>query len=42
VNGYVAAGYCVTFGTIGLYAAWVIRRGKVLSRNLNPRERTWR
>ena len=30
-SGYVLAGYAVTVGSLGLYAAWVLRRGRVLS-----------
>lgn len=30
--GYVAAGYLVTLGALGAYAAWLVRRSKQLSR----------
>lgn len=32
--GYVYAGYAVTFGVLALYAAHVVRRGRVLRRAL--------
>jgi heme exporter protein CcmD len=40
--GYVWAGYGITLGVLGLYSAWVIRRGRLLSRSLPPKEKTWR
>jgi hypothetical protein len=40
--GYVALGYGVTFGALGLYVLRVLRRGRILSRSLPDRERTWR
>ena len=30
--GYVAAGYAVTLGGVGAYAAWLVRRSKQLAR----------
>ena len=30
--GYVAAGYAVTLGAMAAYAAWLVRRSKVLAR----------
>ena len=30
--GYVAAGYLVTLGGVGAYAAWLVRRSKRLAR----------
>ena len=30
--GYVAAGYAVTLGGLGLYAAWVVARGRSLTK----------
>jgi hypothetical protein len=30
--GYVAAGYLVTLGGLGAYAAWLVRRSKQLTR----------
>ena len=35
---YVYAGYGVAIGGIGLYALWVIRRGRVLRRGLNGQD----
>ncbi|HMC51740.1 MAG TPA: hypothetical protein VKI64_03190 [Acidimicrobiales bacterium] len=32
MNGYVAAGYLVTFSTLAAYAGWVVRRGHDLAR----------
>ena len=45
-SGYVLAGYGVTVGTLGLYAVWVLRRGRALSRSIPARPggsfpRTW-
>jgi heme exporter protein CcmD len=40
--GYVAMGYGVTFGALGLYLLRVLRRGRALSRSLPRQERTWR
>ncbi|HMC42790.1 MAG TPA: hypothetical protein VKI20_07245 [Acidimicrobiales bacterium] len=31
MNGYVAAGYLVTFVTLASYATWVVRRGRQLA-----------
>ena len=33
-GGYVMAGYGITVGSLALYAARVLRRGRVLSRSL--------
>lgn len=30
--GYVAAGYLVTLGGLGAYAAWLVRRARQLDR----------
>ena len=38
---YVGATYAITVGLIGSYAAWVIRRGRKVGRQLPPDERTW-
>lgn len=40
--GYVAAGYGVTFGALGLYLIRLLRRSRILSRSLPSQERTWR
>ncbi|HUJ64391.1 MAG TPA: hypothetical protein VLX59_02570 [Acidimicrobiales bacterium] len=42
MNGYVAAGWGVTAVIIALYSWWTVRRGRVLSRSLPDREKTWR
>jgi heme exporter protein CcmD len=39
--GYVAAAWGGTAALIGLYAAWVVRRGRTLSRQVPPEERRW-
>lgn len=33
---YVIAGYAVTFSTLAAYAGWVLRRRRVLARQLSP------
>jgi H+/Cl- antiporter ClcA len=40
--GYVAAGYGVVFGVLGMYLARLLRRSRNLSRALPEQERTWR
>jgi hypothetical protein len=42
MNGYVTAGYLVAGFSIAAYALRIVRRGKVLSRTLPEKERTWR
>ena len=32
--GYLVAGYGITFGSLGAYAAWVVRRRQALSAEL--------
>jgi hypothetical protein len=39
--GYVAAGYGIALGGLGIYALRVLRRGRLLARSLPPREKTW-
>ena len=39
--GFVAAGYAVTFGVLVAYSAWVLVRGRRLSRQLPAEERRW-
>lgn len=39
--GFVIGGYVATIGGLAAYAAWVVRRGKVLSRRVPPEERRW-
>lgn len=42
MNGYVLAGYAVTFGGLGLYALRTLLRGRALGRSLAQREQPWR
>ncbi len=39
--GYVMAGYAVTLGGLGAYSAWVLVRGRRLSKQVPPGERRW-
>jgi hypothetical protein len=39
---YVAAGWSAAIVLIGLYGWRTIRRGRVLARNLPPKDETWR
>jgi hypothetical protein len=39
--GYVAAGWGGAAALIGVYAVWVLRRGRALSRQVPPEERRW-
>ena len=34
---YLVAGYGITFGVLGAYAAWIVRRGRKVDRELGPR-----
>ena len=40
--GYLVAGYGLTFGALGAYAAWVLRRRRMVTRTVEafgePRE----
>jgi hypothetical protein len=38
---YVAAGWAGAAALVGAYAAWVLRRGRVLSRQVPPEEHRW-
>ncbi len=38
---YVSVTYAITVGLIGGYAAWVIRRGRTVGRQLPPEDRKW-
>jgi heme exporter protein CcmD len=40
--GYIAAGYGITFLTLGVYVWRVLARGRALARALPPEERRWR
>jgi hypothetical protein len=33
MNGYVVAGYAIPLASLAAYAAWVLRRGRALSRS---------
>ena len=39
--GYIAAGWGGAAAVVGGYAAWVLRRGRTLSRQVPPEERRW-
>jgi heme exporter protein D len=39
--GYVYAGYGITLATLALYSVRVLRRGRLLSQSLPPKEKTW-
>lgn len=40
-GGYIATAWIATFGSVGIYAAWVLRRGRRLSRSVPPDQRRW-
>jgi hypothetical protein len=40
-GGYIAAGWLSALGLVGAYTAWVIVRGRRLSRRVPPEERRW-
>jgi hypothetical protein len=42
VNGYVAGGWAAATLILVVYAWRTLRRGRVLSRTLDDREKTWR
>ena len=39
--GYIAAGYVVVVGSLGLYALRVVLRGRRLARRLPPDDLPW-
>jgi hypothetical protein len=39
--GYIAAGWAGAAVLVVAYAAWVLRRGRTLSRQVPPGERRW-
>jgi hypothetical protein len=39
--GFIVASYVVTFGSIGLFTATIVRRARRLSRSIPPEERPW-
>jgi hypothetical protein len=40
-QGYVVAGYLVTFGGLGAYAVWILVRGRRLSAKVPEERRRW-
>jgi heme exporter protein CcmD len=40
-GGYVFAGYGLTFATLVAYVAWMLRRGRSLSKQVPPEDRRW-
>lgn len=40
-NTYIAIAWVVTFAVIALYAAWIVRRGRELSRRVPEEDRRW-
>lgn len=41
MTGYIVAAWAITFGSIGVYAAAVIRRGRRLSKLVPSDRRRW-
>jgi hypothetical protein len=39
--GYVIAGWTITVVALVAYAAWIIVRGRALSRRVPPEDRRW-
>jgi hypothetical protein len=39
--GYVAAGWGLALGTLGVYALYTLRRGRRLAAQVPPEERRW-
>ncbi|HMR94903.1 MAG TPA: hypothetical protein P5193_05835 [Microthrixaceae bacterium] len=40
-TAYIATAWIATFGSLGLYSLWLLRRGRKLSRSVPPDERRW-
>jgi CcmD family protein len=38
---YVFAGYAIVFGTLGVYVARLLLRGRALSKQVPPEDRRW-
>lgn len=38
---FIIASYVLTFGSIGAYALWVVRRGRSLARRATQEEMPW-
>ena len=41
VWGYITVAWVVTFSVLGLYSAWILRRGRELSRDVPEDQRRW-
>lgn len=39
--GTILVGWGVTVGAVGVYALYLVRRGKALSRAVRPEDRRW-
>lgn len=39
--GYIAAAYVLVLGGTAVYAAWVLVKGRRLSRQVPPEDRRW-
>ena len=39
--GYVIAGYSIVFGTLAVYVARMLVRGRSLSKQVPPEDRRW-
>lgn len=39
--GYIAAGWAVTFGVCGLYAVWLVTRGRAMTARVPADRRRW-
>lgn len=39
--GFVITSYVLTFGGMGLFAAWILRRGRSLSSQLPDEDKPW-
>lgn len=39
--GYIAVSYVAVFGSVIAYTAWVLVRGRRLSRQVAPEDRRW-
>lgn len=38
---YIVTAWIVTFAVVGLYAGWIVRRGRELSREVPEEQRRW-
>ncbi len=39
--GYLVAGWSITVAAVGVYAGWVLMRGRALSRKVPKNRRRW-